>query len=374
MAPRVLSFFEYYLALPIPLTKIDLVAVPDLGAAGMENYGLITFAEEWLLYSISRSSLLAQQRVASVIAHEVAHMWFGNLVTLDWWTEVWLNEGLPTYLSSMCVQHVHPEWDFHHVETFNNILVALRIDGEAESRALRNEDKVTSLAQIESLFAGAAYEKGATMVRMLHQVLGDVAFRDGLRRYLQTFQYGNVNMNDFVHSLQAVSGFAFPLKAIMDTWMLQPGYPVIYVQRNYSDKSVLITQRRYINYKNVEPSTRSGEPLPCWWIPLTTTNPHSRWWDHQSSFAKTTAQPAEPNWFECDNRNVSAASSAITFADKASAKEWSLHNVDMVGLYRVRYDARNWALLIEQLAGTHFWRIGPINRAQLIDDAMSEAW
>lgn len=382
--PRVLRFFETYLSLPYPLPKLDLIAVPVLDAAGMENYGLITFSEDYLLYSINESSLLSQQRVAGVIAHEVGHMWFGNLVTLNWWSDVWLNEGFPTYLTNLCLQHVHPEWDYQQSEDFHNILVALRFDAMSSSRPLLGNTSVATEDDISLMFQGSAYEKGATLVRMLHHVLGDVAFRNGLRRYLRTFQYGNAVIEDFVQSMQLESGASateMPLSTIIDTWMRQPGYPVIYAQRNYDDKSVLITQQRYVNPKDREEGAAINANVsmaPCWWVPLKTLSRSIAAKDHQSSKPKG-VRPSR-NWLQCGNggngSDAASASSAGTHIveDDVNGMEWLLHNAEMTGLFRVRYDARNWEMLIDQLDGPHFKRISPVNRAQLIDDAMGEAW
>lgn len=344
----------------------------------MENYGLITFAEDYLLYSINDSTLLAQQRVATVIAHELGHMWFGNLVTLNWWSEVWLNEGFPTYMTNLCLQHVHPEWNFMQIEDFHNILVSLRIDAKTASTPLLGDSEVATDEDISLMFQGSAYEKGATMVRMLHHVLGDVAFRNGLRRFLRTFQYGNVVIDDFVQSMQLESGVSaseMPLSKIMDTWMRQPGYPVIYVQRNYDDKSVLITQQRYVDPKDVEEGgVESANVSPCWWIPLKTLSQSNAAKDHQSSKPKG-IRPSR-NWLQCDSSggNGSAVATRNIFMDDVNGTEWLLHNAEMTGLFRVRYDTSNWEMLIDQLDSPHFKHISPVNRAQLIDDAMGEAW
>lgn len=359
------------------MPKLDLIAVPVLNAAGMENYGLITFAEEYLLYSLNTSSLIGQQRAASLIAHEVAHMWFGNLVTLTWWSDVWLNEAMPTYLSNLCVQHIHPEWDFRQIEDFHNILVSLRLDAESTSRPILGDAQVATENDISEMFQGSAYEKGATMARMLHHVLGDVAFRNGLRRYLRTFQYGNVVVDDFVQSMQKESGTAveeMPLKTIIDTWLRQPGFPVIYVQRNYGNKSVLITQQRYVDSREVGvmSATEQGNVSQSWWVPLKTVSRSvASAPDHQSSVVLRGRRTNKLNWLHCDSANGCAQT---IYADTVNGSEWLLYNVGMAGLFRVRYDARNWEMLIDQLAGPHFRRISAVNRAQLIDDAMGEAW
>ena len=223
---RLLSFYNNYFGIPYPLPKLDLIAIPDFAAGAMENWGAITYREVALLVDPAHSSAATKQRVAIIIAHEIAHMWFGNLVTMAWWNDLWLNEGFASWIEYKAVDHLFPEWDMWTQFIFSDTGPAMSLDGLKNTHPI--EAVVKTPNEINELFDAISYSKGAAIIRMLEQFLGEETFRRGLVHYLSTHQYGNARTEDLWASLAQVSGK--PVKEIMDTWTKQPGYPVVEVR------------------------------------------------------------------------------------------------------------------------------------------------
>ncbi|EDX14830.1 GD17884 [Drosophila simulans] len=176
--PKVLNYYEELFGIKFPLPKVDQIAVPDFNAGAMENWGLVTFAENALLYSPEYSALEAKQATANIVAHELAHQWFGNLVTMKWWTDLWLNEGFATYVASLCVEDIHPEWRTLQLESMSNLLTIFRKDSLESSHPISRPIEMTS--QISESFDEISYQKGSSVIRMMHLFLGEEAFRTGL--------------------------------------------------------------------------------------------------------------------------------------------------------------------------------------------------
>lgn len=272
IGPKVLKFYEDYFQIKFPLPKIDMIAVPDFAAGAMENWGLITYRETALLYQANASTLSAKHRVAEVIAHELAHQWFGNLVTMKWWTDLWLNEGFATYVASLGVAHLHPEWKSFDEESVDNTLDIFKVD------ALKTSHPVSVTIghpnQISQIFDAISYSKGSVVIRMCHKFLGERGFRFGVSNYLKKHQYGNTLQDDLWDSLTASSheeqslSQDLSVKNIMDSWTLQVGYPVIEVIRDYDTNSATLTQSRYVANRY----TPRDELKACWWVPLTYTD------------------------------------------------------------------------------------------------------
>lgn len=225
VAARTLSFFHEYFDIAYPLPKMDLLAIPDFAAGAMENWGAVTYRETAILVDPEESSAGTRQRVAIIVAHELAHQWFGNLVTMEWWTHLWLNEGFASWIEFMAVDHLFPEWDMWTQFVYTDFGRALSLDGLKSSHPI--EIEVRSPKQISEIFDGISYSKGASVIRMLAAFLGAETFRDGLRRYLERHQYGNATTEDLWQALAEESGQ--PVKRIMDTWTKQTGYPLLSV-------------------------------------------------------------------------------------------------------------------------------------------------
>jgi puromycin-sensitive aminopeptidase len=224
VAEHALHFFAEYFDIPYPGDKLDLVAIPDFAAGAMENLGLVTFRETALLIDPETSSLTERQAVASVIAHEIAHMWFGDLVTMAWWEGIWLNEAFATFMAALCTDDFRPEWQ-RWVTFSRGRDQALLVDGQHSTRPI--EFEVNSPSECAAMFDVLTYVKGCAVLRMLQQYLGETTFRDGIRQYLARHAYGNAVTNDLWSALEAASGQ--PVGTIMDTWILQGGHPLVTV-------------------------------------------------------------------------------------------------------------------------------------------------
>jgi puromycin-sensitive aminopeptidase len=224
IAVHSLEYFSDYFAIPYPGDKVDLVAIPDFAAGAMENLGCVTFREAELLIDPATASHAELERVALVINHELAHMWFGDLVTMDWWEGIWLNEAFATFMESICTDHFRPEWK--KWVSFNPSRdIAFSVDGQHSTRAIEYE--VVSPDDCAGMFDILTYVKGCAVLRMLEQYLGESTFRDGIRIYLQRHAYANTVTADLWAALEAASGQ--PVGDIMDTWILQGGYPLLSV-------------------------------------------------------------------------------------------------------------------------------------------------
>jgi puromycin-sensitive aminopeptidase len=256
-----LAFFEDYYGLPYPGDKLDLLAIPDFAAGAMENLGAITFRETALLVDETAASHAELERVADVVAHENAHMWFGDLVTMTWWNGIWLNEAFATFMEMLAVDAWKPEWQ--RWSTFGvSRAAALSLDGLHSTRPI--EFPVTSPRDADAMFDVLTYEKGASVLRMLEQYLGTVVFREGVRDYLRTHRFGNADTGD----LWAALGRAAqqPIPAVMDGWIFRPGYPVITVSRDASGHLVLSQQR--FNYLRDPLPPATPEPEQPWQVPI----------------------------------------------------------------------------------------------------------
>ena len=222
-AVRCLEFFEDYFAIPFPLPKCDFVALPDFAAGAMENWGLITFREHALFVDPDNTSLLSKQYVAEVICHELTHQWFGNLVTMRWWTDLWLNEGFANIMAYFAVDKLFPEWDMMTQYIVEEQQLALKLDALENTHPI--EVAVNHPDEIRTIFDAISYNKGGSSILMLKKYLGETAFRDGLRYYLKQHAYKNTDTVDLWDALEHVS--KKPVKTMMGAWTSQPGYPVI---------------------------------------------------------------------------------------------------------------------------------------------------
>lgn len=224
-AVHALEFFSDYFAIAYPGDKVDLIAIPDFAAGAMENLGLITFRETDLLINPDTASIPELERVALVVNHELAHMWFGDLVTMEWWEGIWLNEAFATFMESICTDHFRPEWQkwvrFHPMRE-----AAFAVDAQHSTRPI--EFRVVSPDECRGMFDVLTYIKGCAVLRMLEQYLGATTFRDGIRTYLRRHSYANAVTRDLWRALEEASGQ--PVGSIMDTWILQGGFPLLRVE------------------------------------------------------------------------------------------------------------------------------------------------
>ncbi len=237
---KILEFYNDYFHISYPLPKCDMIALPDFASGAMENWGCVTFREQALLVDEKNSTLSNKQWVAMVVAHELAHQWFGNLVTMRWWTDLWLNEGFASWIEFLAVDHIFPEWNMWTQFATNDQQQALKLDALEYTHPI--EVAVNHPDEIRSIFDAISYSKGASVIHMLNQYLGADVFRDGLRFYLDKHKYSNTNTVDLWESLEQVSGK--PVKSFMHAWTSLPGYPLL--DTTVTDASVTIEQSRFL--------------------------------------------------------------------------------------------------------------------------------
>jgi tricorn protease interacting factor F2/3 len=252
-----LHFFEQYTDVAYPLPKLDLLAIPDFAAGAMENWGAITFREVLLYVDESTTSLTVKKRVAEVIAHELWHQWSGNLVTMKWWDDLWLNEAFATYQAFKAVDQFFPQW--HILDDF--------IDGDTKSAFTMDMLSTThpiavpvqTANEIEEIFDDISYGKGGSVLRMIEGYIGGEAFRKGVSTYLQKFSYQNAIAEDLWETLEEHSGL--PVKDILVSWITKPGFPLLMVSQK--DSIIHLTQQLFTVQKNVP---ASPWPVPLTWI------------------------------------------------------------------------------------------------------------
>jgi len=242
VAEQCVKYFNHYFGIKYPFEKLDMIGLPDFSAGAMENTGLITYREVILLIDDKKASVGLHQTVATVIAHEIAHQWFGDLVTMKWWDDVWLNEGFATWMESKAVAVWKPEWHLE-LDDVQGTTGSLNVDSLKNTRPIRQA--ADTPAQIQELFDGIAYGKAAAVLRTLEAYLGPEAFRAGVDQYLKQYSYGNATADDFWKTLAEVS--KKPVNQIMPTFVKQPGAPMVSVQTvcTGGSSTVTLSQKRY---------------------------------------------------------------------------------------------------------------------------------
>ncbi|OGH25027.1 MAG: hypothetical protein A3B47_02950 [Candidatus Levybacteria bacterium RIFCSPLOWO2_01_FULL_39_24] len=258
-AKKCLEFYEDYFGIPYPLPSLDLIAIPDFASGAMENWGAVTYRETALLVDEELSSTVNKQWVALVIAHELAHMWFGNLVTMEWWTHLWLNEGFASYIEYLAVDKIFPAWHIWTQFVYMDHSKALELDGLKNTHPI--EVEVHHPSEISEIFDAVSYSKGASIIRMLANYLGEKVFQKGLQSYLKKHQYSNATTLDLWAALEKVSGRK--VKKIMENWTGKPGYPLVTVSDQ--DKKLKLTQSRFFS-SPLSASALNDKTL--WSIPL----------------------------------------------------------------------------------------------------------
>lgn len=236
---KTLEFYEKYFDIKYPLPVLDMIAIPDFASGAMENWGAITYRESALLVDEKNSSISNKQWVALVVAHELAHQWFGNLVTMEWWTHLWLNEGFASYIEYLAVDKLFPKWDIWTQFSTNDLGAALRLDALLTTHPI--EVEVHHPSEIGEIFDEVSYSKGASVIRMLADYLGEKNFRDGLRYYLKKHSYKNTETIHLWQAFEKVS--KKPVAKMMHNWTSKPGYPV--VKAELKNEKVVFSQKRF---------------------------------------------------------------------------------------------------------------------------------
>ena len=334
IAAASLTFFESYYGIPYPGDKLDLLAIPDFASGAMENLGAITYRETALLVDRQSATHSELERVADVLAHENAHMWFGDLVTMSWWNGLWLNEAFATFMEMLAVDAWKPEW-----KRWNSFGVAraaaFSVDGLHSTRPI--EYPVQAPKDADAMFDILTYEKGASVLRMLEQHIGPTVFRDGVRDYLRAHAYGNADTNDLWVSLGKIA--KQPVPELMDGWIFQPGFPLVTATVSPSSE-LTITQQRFSYLSKTQSGSSQDQQ---WQIPLQMriTAGGKAKTSRLLLTEKNTAVPLPHDW------------------------ESVLINEEGHGFYRVRYASE----LLDRILNAGIDRLVVTERFNLINDA-----
>lgn len=249
LAAKTLDFYEKTFDSPFPLPKMDMIAIPDFSAGAMENWGLITYRVVDVLIDEKVSGAATKQRVAETVQHELAHQWFGNLVTMDFWDGLWLNEGFATWMSWYSCNVFYPDWKVWEGYVTDNLASALSLDSLRSSHPI--EVPVKRADEINQIFDAISYSKGSCVLRMISKQLGEDVFMEGVRQYLKKHAYGNTQTGDLWHALSEASGK--DVEKVMDIWTKKVGFPVVTVTENEEKKSIHVKQNRFLRTADVKP-------------------------------------------------------------------------------------------------------------------------
>jgi puromycin-sensitive aminopeptidase len=326
-----LRYLAEYFAIPYVGDSLDLVAIPDFAFGAMENLGCVTFRETLLLADPEGTTQGEQQNIVDVIAHELAHMWFGDLVTMRWWNGIWLNEAFATFLEMKVTDAFRPEWQ--RWAAFGLSRTAA-FDTDALSTTRPIEYPVVSPEDAEGMFDILTYEKGAAVVRMLEQYLGEDRFRDGIRRYMTAHAYGNTETTDLWDAIEASSGE--PVRRIMDTWIFQGGHPIVGVELRADGRVLHLSQQRF--------RYLADDGVALWAVPV------------QLRYATTDGAVHEASVL------LDGPSLEI---DLPAPATWVVGNVDGDGFYRVQTSAEIREALVAAAAEGH---LTDVERYGLVDD------
>ncbi|KAK3789885.1 hypothetical protein RRG08_060438 [Elysia crispata] len=353
-AVAVLEDYSSFFGLPYNLSKADLVAIPNFEAGAMENWGLITYRDTAILYDPNISSEVSKKWVAEVVAHELAHQWFGNLVTMGWWDDLWLNEGFATFVEYIGLDVVDKSFQGQN-SLSTSYTDALYKDSLVNSHPVKVPVKDSS--EIASVFDSISYQKGSALIRMVESVIGKENFKKGLKNYLVEHSYSNAVTSDLWRAWQHVSPVHdISVPDMMDTWTLQMGYPVVTV--SWDDHSVYLSQERFLLSEDdeVKPDKELYKsPFGYkWCIPFT-------------YFSSSQPDKTELLFLKDKSMEVPLLGNA-----GGDALVWLKANKDLHGFYRVNYDAKGWEKLSRQLDVNHTV-FSVSDRIGLMDDAFSLA-
>ncbi|RWS22684.1 puromycin-sensitive aminopeptidase-like isoform X3, partial [Leptotrombidium deliense] len=363
---KALPYYSNYFKIPYPLPKLDLIAIANFAIGAMENWGLITFREMRLLFDPENSSLRNKQQIANTVAHEISHMWFGNLVTMEWFTQIWLNEGFATFIADLSVGNVFPEFQIwtQFVETV--VESGLNLDASHNSHPV--EVAINSPCEIGEIYDRISYEKGASIIRMLHDYIGNEVlnyllrlsyfylvvfdlfqyFGQGINLYLKRHSYKNTITEDLWDALEETS--KLPIASVMNTWTKQKGFPVITVssRQDGNNKILTVTQEKFC--ANGKLNDYDNEVL--WMVPISV----STQWDPSSETVR----------FLLESRTTQIVLSEVP------ANYWVKLNHGAVGFYRVNYSSE---MLSQILPAVSDKSMPVIDRYNVVSDlfAMTKA-
>ncbi|XP_015184597.1 PREDICTED: uncharacterized protein LOC107070683 [Polistes dominula] len=342
-----LNYLQKLFDQPYELPKMDMVAIPDFSAGAMENWGLITYRESRMLYDEKECSVVAQQNVASVIIHEITHMWFGNLLTPSWWSYLWLSEGFARYFQYFGTAKIENTWSMEGQFLVEQHQAALGVDGIEDSQSMTRI--VNNRSQIAGIADSITYAKGASVIRMLSHFIGINKFHEALRLYVRESKTRGVVKpeNLWLAFQNIVDSSNIVIETIMNNWTKEPGFPVLSV--TIEKGKATLQQKRFL-LRNLKSTSVNKN----WWIPITCTT------KKQTNFESTEVK----HWMKDEKETI-----PIDVSDP----DWVVFNVQQTGFYRVNYDNASWYRIIDTLNSNNFTKIHEYNRAGIIDDLLNLA-
>jgi len=344
VATMALDFYDNYFDIPYPLTKLDLIAVADFAIGAMENWGLVTYRESALLVDSQKSSAKQKQWVSIIVCHELAHMWFGNLVTMEWWTHLWLKEGFASFMQYMATHYCHPEYQIWGQYVNDEVIRALDMDALDNSHPI--EVAVGNPEEVDEIFDAISYQKGSSVIRMLYNWLGAELFQTGIRKYLKKFSYQNTQTEDLWKCLEEASGQ--PVEKVMSTWTLQMGFPMVDVSIKDSTENSVTLSLKQCKYTALSNSKTNF----LWCVPISINTYCS-----QNDTVK--------------NHQFLFHSESATFTLTEVKKEDLIKlNPDFCGFYRLNYDKK---MLEKLLRAVKEKKLNYIDRLNIINDIYSIA-
>lgn len=356
---EILPFFEQYYKVPYPLPKADMIAIPDFAAGAMENWGLITYRAKALLFDNSASSISNKMYIASVVSHELAHQWFGNIVTMEWWSDLWLNEGFASYVEYLGVNYTESDWNALDFQVITDMDRAFSLDALVTSHPIYIEVKHPD--EINEIFDTISYAKGGSILRMLDDFIGNDVFRQGLSIYLKKYSYANAKTNDLWDALSEASklnGKDYNVSEIMSTWILQMGFPVVKVEK--SSSSYKLTQKRFLIDPNPDLSkSKFTSPFNYkWMIPF-------KYKVYNISDIKNVQVGKQmTEMMRLGDGTINLPNSSPDLIIKG--------NVGQYGFFRVNYDQQGWKNIKNVLMNDHT-KFDATDRAGILSDAFALA-
>ncbi|KAJ1964402.1 hypothetical protein GGI12_001451 [Dipsacomyces acuminosporus] len=340
VAAQVLEYFADVFGIAYPLPKLDQVSCVDFESGAMENWGLVTYREVALLVDEANTSSRAKQQVAYVVSHELAHQWFGNLVTMEWWSELWLNEGFATWVGTLAVDYVFPEYNIWTQFLVDDLQRALALDSLRSSHPI--QVPVRRSSEISQIFDAISYSKGGSAIRMLSSYIGLDSFFKGVRAYLQKHKYANASTENLWDALSEASGV--DVTKFMALWTRTIGYPILTVTEEENGAAIRVRQNRYLSAGGVT----AEEDQTLWWVPLGIDTSEGK--GQHASTVLTEREAVVPV--------------------PVSSSKWYKLNKDTVGIYRVKYPASAVANLAKAVAAGE---LSVNDRIGVIADAASLA-
>ncbi|CAD6242385.1 GSCOCG00009475001-RA-CDS [Cotesia congregata] len=346
ISEKVISIMEAYTGVPYALPKLDQIAISQY-KGGMEHWGLVSYDTRMVKFENSTliPNIEQKDRILFLVAHELAHQWFGNLVSPVWWDDTWLNEGFAAYFQSKIIDQIYPHW--HIMDHF--VIESVNHDSYDSESYLPQAKPIKwtppGKIALRMVFNPVTYRKGAAVIHMLEHILTEEVFREGLQRYFKAHQFDSVVTNDLWRAFQEVynkkhEDKPLDIKETMDPWIEQTGTPVVNVTRNYETGEITLIQK----------NSRNENPKNKWRIPInfaTKSNP---------DFSRTTPTM----WMEVDQE--------VTTIPDVKTDDWIIVNIQQRGFYQVNYDKENWKLIADYLNSEDYTKIHVVNRAQLFDD------